>query len=368
MKSRTLFAVLTIAVGAQTAGCSADASSEQDLASDQSELFASSSKLWRAPRHFQTTKISVCVTNPAGYSKYVGWIRDILANTWSAAAKVKFEGFGACGSADVRLTFADGTPHVLALGTDATEVWLKPWTAEDESLEFLARYLVEKNAIHEFGHILGLAHEANHPDSTCDDTQGPNGDVYWEYDEDSVMNYCAPIRNYLSDLDKEGIAKLYGGAGTRSGKKYGLWNEGNGKFFYLFSDSHGDRMQFSGGLNTFIIERDAGSGSIAYGDKIGLKRGNKYISATANAMNNTGSLWSTTSTFRQWETEHTAEGNGGEHIDVRDPFRIYLPVGNKKFYLSTRKDQHSSRYLDEIVVVTNPDQGAEWRLMGDFNE
>jgi hypothetical protein len=66
-------------------------------------------------------------------------------------------------------------------------------------------------AIHEFGHILGLAHEQNHPDSTCTESQGAPQTAITAYDGGSIMNYCAPsTQDWLSVLDREGIQELYG--------------------------------------------------------------------------------------------------------------------------------------------------------------
>ncbi len=74
-------------------------------------------------------------------------------------------------------------------------------------------------ALHEFGHALGLRHEADRIDSTCDETQmgGVSDEILGgirigSFDKDSIMNYCANTRNDLlvqpSRLSSGDIATL----------------------------------------------------------------------------------------------------------------------------------------------------------------
>jgi hypothetical protein len=51
---------------------------------------------------------------------------------------------------------------------------------------------LDSYALHEFGHALGLDHEANHKDSTCNDTTRRNSGTVelGDYDKNSIMNYC----------------------------------------------------------------------------------------------------------------------------------------------------------------------------------
>jgi len=79
---------------------------------------------------------------------------------------------------------------------------------------------MEYVAVHEFGHVLGFAHEQERAEQEAR-ACGPavaGGINVGPYDPESVMNYCNHYGNYrgvLSEGDVAGARQLYGGAGDR---------------------------------------------------------------------------------------------------------------------------------------------------------
>ena len=75
---------------------------------------------------------------------------------------------------------------------------------------------IRNYALHEFGHAIGLGHEANREDSRCSQKTNASVISIGNYDENSIMNYCynmASIQNnekpQLSNIDVSEINKLY---------------------------------------------------------------------------------------------------------------------------------------------------------------
>lgn len=184
----------------------------------QSALNVKTNTLWNQ------TDIKVCWYQNAMDEEYTinrGIVRNIIEDTWNRVLRpmevpseewVQFVGWKACADGDnhdVKLKVGPGSNRVNGLGTDATYVnfnYSNPNTPVWD---------IERIAIHEFGHLLGLAHEHNRNDTgdQCSyEPQGTNGtDYYGEWDHNSVMNYCNDryTESVLSPSDEYWIVRVY---------------------------------------------------------------------------------------------------------------------------------------------------------------
>lgn len=190
---------------------------------------------------WQQHEIAVCWIDPDPSPEAEAnraMVRSAVHETWEAAADVRITGWQACPAERtkmVRIRVDDNEwPHAV-VGTLAYSsrnptmylnfhLALRPGFAgcadrADRCLTF--------TAVHEFGHILGLIHEQDRPETPAECIRGLGAgqrarvdrqdlDALTAYDPDSLMNYCS-TRGYdthqplvLSAMDTQSIRKLFG--------------------------------------------------------------------------------------------------------------------------------------------------------------
>lgn len=186
-------------------------------------------------------EIPVCWINPAPEDAGArAIVRQAVHETWEAAANVRMTGWQSCdeqmGQAKmVRILVGDdewprAVVGINALSQRSPTMFLNfhlsrtPGFAgcvgkEERCLRF--------SSVHEFGHMLGLIHEQDRPETPADCIAGlapgqrrspslSDLDLLTGYDPDSLMNYCS-ARGYdarvpltLSREDTVSIRKLFG--------------------------------------------------------------------------------------------------------------------------------------------------------------
>jgi hypothetical protein len=220
----------------------------EEVATADQDLNVKSTVIW------QNLSVPVCWENPTTATAVArSWVSSQITNTWQAFSQVRFSGWDSIcttASTGVRIRIANQTASTGPLlgrqldGVVNGVTLNLTMTAPADYATCAATWGVERcvraTAMHEFGHVLGFAHEQMRADGNFDCLTywgGDLGDTYvGAYDKSSIMNTCNLINRMpltLTATDKLGLQAFYGHSSPSTQRKDAVvWNSDTIYFFF----------------------------------------------------------------------------------------------------------------------------------------